>query len=262
MRWVVLFASACYWQFEFIIWADHGSGFHNKFSTMSRELKVAAANAALSHLHDGIRLGIGTGSTAEKFVILLADRVQGGLNMTGVPTSERTAALCNELGVPISTLDDTPQLDATVDGADEIGPGLGLIKGGGGALLREKIVAAASSQFIVIADKSKQVSSLGAFGVPVEVNRFGIEATKNSIHELGKSLELPCTLVVRRVGGELFVTDGGHLVIDASFGLIRDAGALDIGLLKIPGVVQHGLFLGMADRAYVASETGVEEITA
>lgn len=228
---------------------------------MSRELKIAAANAALSHLFDGIRLGIGTGSTAEEFVKLLAERVHGGLNMIGVPTSERTAAQCLELGVPISTLDDTPQLDLTVDGADEIGPKLGLIKGGGGALLREKIVAAASRQLIVIADETKLVDSLGAFGVPIEVNKFGVESTKNSIYELGKSVGLPCRLDVRHAGEEKFVTDGGHLIIDASFGLIRDAGALDIGLLKIPGVVQHGLFLGMADRAYVASETGVEEIS-
>ncbi|MEM7462044.1 MAG: ribose-5-phosphate isomerase RpiA [Pseudomonadota bacterium] len=228
---------------------------------MSSELKVAAAKAAVHHVYDGIRLGIGTGSTAEEFVKLLAERVNGGLKMIGVPTSERTAALCRETGVPLSTLDDTPQLDVTIDGADEIGPNLALIKGGGGALLREKIVAAASEQFIVIADKSKEVSRLGAFGVPIEVNQFGIESTKYSIYHLGKSLGLSCELEVRREGDDYFVTDGGHLIVDASFGLIQDAGALDIGLLTIPGVVQHGLFLGMANLAYVASESGVEELT-
>ncbi len=228
---------------------------------MSTELKVAAAKAALQHVYDGIRLGIGSGSTAEEFVRLLAEQVNDGLNMVGVPTSERTAALCRETGVPLSTLDDTPQLDIAIDGADEIGPNLALIKGGGGALLREKIVAAASDRFIVIADKSKEVSSLGAFGVPIEVNQFGIESTKNSIYQLGKSLGLACELEVRVAGDTHFITDGGHLIVDASFGLIQDAGALDIGLLKIPGVVQHGLFLGMANLAYVASESGVEELT-
>ncbi|MGI9401316.1 MAG: ribose-5-phosphate isomerase RpiA [Rhizobiaceae bacterium] len=228
---------------------------------MSRKLKIAAARAALSHVHDGIRLGIGTGSTAEEFVRFLAERVDNGLEMVGVPTSERTAELCRELGVPVSTLDEIPKLDVTVDGADEIGPNLALIKGGGGALLREKIVAAASDKFVVIADQSKEVSSLGAFGVPVEVNQFGIESTRNSIYELGQSLGLHCELSIRQEGSSHFVTDGGHLIIDASFGLIHDAGALEIGLLKIPGVVQHGLFLGMADYAYIASESSVVEIS-
>ncbi|TIV43847.1 MAG: ribose-5-phosphate isomerase RpiA, partial [Mesorhizobium sp.] len=140
----------------------------------ARQLKVEAARAALAHVGDGMRLGIGTGTTADEFVRLLAEKVATGLKIIGVPTSERTAALCRELGVPLSTLEDTPELDLTIDGADEIDPDLTLIKGGGGALLREKIVAAASGRMIVIADKSKLVGTLGRFPLPIEVNQFGL----------------------------------------------------------------------------------------
>ena len=147
----------------------------------ARALKIEAARAALAHVGDGMRLGIGTGSTAEEFVRLLAEKVAAGLTIVGVPTSERTAALCRELGVPLSTLDETPELDLTIDGADEIDPDLALIKGGGGALLREKIVAAASARMIVIADESKIVETLGRFPLPIEVNRFGLRATDLAI---------------------------------------------------------------------------------
>jgi ribose 5-phosphate isomerase A len=227
---------------------------------MSRELKAAAANAALSLLRNGMRIGIGTGSTAEEFIFLLAGRIREGLEIVGISTSERTAALCDELAIPLSTLDETPRLDIAIDGADEIGPDLALIKGGGGALLHEKIVAAASREFVVIADRSKMVPVIGSFGVPIEVNRFGLESTRLAIADLAKSLGLENRLQIRLDGAQPFVTDGGHLMIHASFGLIHDAGALDNGLLAIPGVVQHGLFLGMAKRAYIASEAGVEEI--
>jgi ribose 5-phosphate isomerase A len=140
----------------------------------ARKLKIAAAAEALTHVKDGMRLGIGTGSTAEEFVRLLADKVQGGFKIIGVPTSERTASLCQELGVPLTTLEETPHLDLTIDGADEVNGELSLIKGGGGALLREKIVAAASDAMIVIADQSKVVETLGRFPLPIEVNRFGL----------------------------------------------------------------------------------------
>ena len=146
-----------------------------------KALKIEAARAALAHVEDGMRLGIGTGSTAEEFVRLLAEKVGAGLTIIGVPTSERTAALCLELGVTLSTLDETPELDLTIDGADEIDPELSLIKGGGGALLREKIVAAASTRMIVIADESKLVEVLGRFPLPIEVNRFGLQATEIAI---------------------------------------------------------------------------------
>ncbi|GAB5506305.1 MAG: ribose-5-phosphate isomerase RpiA [Rhizobiaceae bacterium] len=227
-----------------------------------KALKIEAARAALSHVDDGMKLGIGTGSTAEEFVRLLAARVGEGLSVIGVPTSERTAALCTELGVPLTTLDEEPALDLVVDGADEIDPDLSLIKGGGGALLREKIVAATSKRMIVIADKSKLVPVLGAFPLPIEVNKFGLKATELAIHAAGAALGLNCDFRLRMTGNEPFVTDGGHLIIDASFGRIRDARALSEALHAIPGVVEHGLFLGLADVAIIAAEGGIETITA
>ncbi len=231
-------------------------------SFMSRQHKIAAARAALDHVRDGMRLGIGTGSTAEEFVSLLAEQVARGLKIRGVPTSERTDALCRKLGVPVANLDELPELDLTIDGADEIGPGLSLIKGGGGALLREKIVAGASSRMIVIADESKLKKELGAFPLPIEVNEFGLESTRNAIARAASRLGLEGGLSVRMKGETPFVTDGGHLLIDASFGRIRDAEALSLALLKIPGVVEHGLFLGMAELAIVAGDGGVMELTA
>ena len=181
--------------------------------------------------------------------------------MRGVPTSERTASLCNKLGVAITTLDEMPELDLTIDGADEIGPGLALIKGGGGALLREKIVAAASTRMIVIADDSKLVNELGRFPLPIEVNRFGLEATKRAIYYAITALGQEALLALREASGKPFVTDGGHLIIDASFGLIHDAEALALALNAIPGVVEHGLFLGLASRAIIAGGGGIREIT-
>ena len=209
-----------------------------------------------------MKLGIGTGSTAEEFVRLLADRVRDGLRMIGVPTSERTGRLCDELGVPLATLDDQPRLDLVVDGADEIGPDLALVKGGGGALLREKIVAAAAKKMIVIADESKLVGELGAFPLPIEVNRFGLKATGIAIDAASSALGLNCEQRLRMTDNEAFVTDGGHLIVDASFGRIRDARALSEALHAIPGVVEHGLFLGLADMAIVAATGGIRTITA
>lgn len=218
----------------------------------ARQLKIEAARVALEHVEDGMRLGIGTGSTAEEFVRLLAVKVADGLSIIGVPTSERTAALCTELGVPLSTLEETPELDLTIDGADEIDPQLGLIKGGGGALLREKIVAAASEKMLVIADASKLVDTLGKFPLPIEVNEFGLGATKIAIAKAAADLGLEGPLEIRMTNGKPFVTDGGHLIIDASFGRIPDTRALSDALHAIPGVVEHGLFLGLADAAVVA----------
>lgn len=224
--------------------------------------KTAAARAALAYVEDGMKLGIGTGSTAEAFVRLLAEKVGEGINVTGVPTSERTARLCVELGVKLATLDEMPRLDLTVDGADEIDPQLNLTKGGGGALLREKIVAHASEMLVIIADDSKLVPALGAFPLPIEVNPFGLEATRQSIvdayAELGHSGEV--RLRVR--DGQPFETDGGHLILDASFGHISDPKALSDALHAIPGVVEHGMFIGMATLAVVAGSDGVRTLEA
>lgn len=233
-----------------------------RFLMDARQLKIEAARAALGHVADGMRLGIGTGSTAEEFVRLLAARVATGLRVVGVPTSERTAALCLELGVPLSTLDETPELDLTIDGADEIDPVLTLVKGGGGALLREKIVAAASKRMIVIADRSKLVETLGRFPLPIEVNRFGLRATEIAVAGAAARLGLAGPVALRMTGDAPFVTDGGHFILDASFGRIPDPRALSDALHAVPGVVEHGLFIGLASAAVIAGGNGIETIQA
>lgn len=228
----------------------------------ARTLKIEAARVALEHVANGMRLGIGTGSTAEEFVRLLAEKVAAGMTIIGVPTSERTAALCHELGVPLSTLDETPELDLTIDGADEIDPELTLVKGGGGALLREKIVASASAAMVVIADESKMVETLGRFPLPIEVNPFGLKSTELAITRLAEGLGLKGPLTLRMTQGAPFVTDGGHFILDASFGRIPDPRALSNGLHAVPGVVEHGLFLGLAKTAIVAGADGVKTVHA
>lgn len=224
-------------------------------------LKREAAIAAMKYVESGMRLGIGTGSTAEEFVRLLAIKVAQGLDVIGVPTSERTARLCTELGIPLTTLDHMPQLDLTIDGADELDSELTLIKGGGGALLREKIVAAASARMFVIADASKKVTTLGTFPLPIEVNAFGLRSTRIAIETVAKVLGLNGSINLR--GGELqpFVTDGGHFLFDASFGRIPKPRELQSELMQIPGVVETGLFIGLCDTALIASAGGIEIIT-
>lgn len=226
------------------------------------ELKTAAARAALAHVEDGMKLGIGTGSTAEAFVHLLAEKVGDGMRVVGVPTSERTARLCLELGVPLTSLDEEPRLDLCIDGADEIDPALNLTKGGGGALLREKIVAFASAKMIVIADESKLVDALGAFALPIEVNPFGLEATRLDVQNAYRDLGYSGELRLRVRSGDAFETDGGHYILDASFGHISNPKALSDALHAIPGVVEHGMFIGMASLAIVAGRGGIRELTA
>src|SRR5205085_3497181 len=179
--------------------------------------KRAAAARALDFVRSGMRLGLGTGSTARPFVELLAERVRAGLNIVAVPTSEVTRADAQRLGVPLTTLDETPALDMTVDGADEIGPDLSLIKGGGGALLREKIVAQASTRMVVIADESKWVPVLGRFPLPVEVVPFGLAATRRAVEAASAVAGSPGPALLRRdKNGHAFVTDGGHWILDAA----------------------------------------------
>lgn len=229
---------------------------------MSDELKKLAAEAAMSHVEGGMRLGLGTGTTADHFIRALGKAVASGLDIVGVPTSRVTAELADTLAIPLSTLDDTPRLDVTVDGADEIGPGLALLKGGGGALLREKIVAAASDRMIVIADRSKQVDCLGAFPLPIEVVEFGLAATRAAINAAASDIGLAGAVSVRRAGDTVYYTDSGNLILDASFGRIPDPQALADRLHRIPGVVEHGLFLNMASMALVAGPGGIETISA
>ncbi|WDZ78516.1 ribose-5-phosphate isomerase RpiA [Ensifer adhaerens] len=228
----------------------------------AREMKIKAAAAALEYVEDGMRLGIGTGSTAEEFVRLLAEKVAAGFRIEGVPTSERTARLCLELGVPLKSLDELPELDLTIDGADEVDGRLRLIKGGGGALLREKIVASASKRMIVIADESKVVEVLGAFKLPIEINPFGQVATRIAIEKLASRLGLSGEIAVRQSHDGAFKTDGGHLILDASFGRIPDADALAGELNAIPGVVEHGLFIGIASLAIIAGPEQARILTA
>ncbi len=225
---------------------------------MSDELKRLAAEAALAEVKPGMKLGIGTGSTANFFIDALGARVAEGLEIVGVPTSEQTRQRCEALSIPLSTLDEEPVLDLTIDGADELDDDLRLIKGGGGALLREKIVAHASKLMIVIADGSKQVEQLGAFPLPIEINPFGMAATVRALQAVAGS-DTP--LVLRKTaGGTPFETDGGHFIIDASFGLIEDPEGLSLALHAIPGVVEHGLFIDLADCAYVATSSGVARL--
>ena len=226
---------------------------------MSDDLKKQAAEAALAHVRGGMRLGLGTGSTAAHFIEALATRVRAGLEVIGVPTSEQTARQATQAGIELSTLDETPRLDLTVDGADEIGPGLVMIKGGGGALLREKIVAYASERMLVVADETKVVDALGAFPLPVEVVSFGLAATRIAIVTATRRLGLAGELTLREHAGRTFQTDSGNFILDASFGPIPDPQALASALASIPGVVEHGLFIGLASMALVAGAGGVRD---
>ena len=230
---------------------------------MNDDLKRQAAAAALGEIRSGMRVGLGTGSTARQLVELLGERVRGGLEIVCVPTSEATAAQARGLGIALTTLDETPELDLTIDGADEVGPRLSLIKGGGAALLREKIVAAASRRMIVVADASKVVETLGAFPLPIEVNRFGLGATRIAVERIMAHHQAQGGLKLRETpSGEPLVTDGGHLILDAFFGRISHPEALSNDLHNVPGVVEHGLFLKLCHRAYVAGAGGVETIDA
>lgn len=220
--------------------------------------KRAAAEAALEYVKPNMRLGLGTGSTAEHFVRALAPRVKAGLKLTTVATSERTATLARELGISVGDLNGVRHLDLTVDGADEIGPGLALIKGGGGALLREKIVAAASDRMLVIADAAKVVDTLGRFPLPVEITPFAWTVTMERIAEAAARAGCAQNLMRLR-GGEAhpFKTDGGNFIADCSADSIPDPERLARALEGIPGVVDHGLFIGLASVALVGTPGGV-----
>jgi len=225
------------------------------------KLKREAAARAVDQVSAGMRLGLGTGSTAKHFVELLGERVCAGLRVVGVPTSEATRTLAEQVGVPLTTLEETPELDLTVDGADEIAPDLTVIKGGGGALLREKIVAAASAKMIVIADESKWVATLGRFALPIEVMPFGLGATRRAIEKAVAAAGCAGPLKVRQgKDGHAFVTDGGHWIVDAALERIPDPRALSLRLSQIPGVVEHGLFIDLVKVAILAGASGVRVI--
>ena len=221
--------------------------------------KRLAAARAVELVRPGMRLGLGTGSTARHFVDLVGARVRAGLDVICIPTSEATRAQAESLGIHLTTLDQTPELDLTVDGADEFDPALDCVKGGGGALLREKIVAAASTRMVVITDRSKQVNHLGRFPLPVEVVPFGLEATRRLITKVATQTGCSGAIRLRHdAAGHVFVTDGGHYILDCDFGMIPDAPLLAAGLATIPGVVEHGLFIGLATAVIVADAAGIE----
>jgi ribose 5-phosphate isomerase A len=223
--------------------------------------KRAAAARALEFIRPGMRVGLGTGSTARHFVELVGERVRAGLGIVAVPTSEATRADAERLGIPLTTLDETPALDVTVDGADEVAHDLSLIKGGGGALLREKIVAMASARMIVIADESKWVPVLGRYPLPIEVVPFGLGATRRAVEAAAAAAGCPGRAVLRRgKDGHAFVTDGGHWILDAALERIADPKALAERLSAIPGVVEHGLFVGIAQAAVLAGPNGVRVV--
>jgi ribose 5-phosphate isomerase A len=225
------------------------------------QLKRLAAARALEHVQDGMRLGLGTGSTAKHFVELLGEKVASGMKVIGVPTSEATRIQAEQCGIPLTTLDAIDRLDLTVDGADELDGALNLIKGGGGALLREKIVAAASDRMIVIADETKWVDVLGRFPLPVEVIPFGLAATQRAMADTFAESGVSGQMVVRKgKDGHVFVTDGGHWIVDAHLGRIADAPRLAGLLNQIPGVVEHGLFIGLATTAVLAGAQGIRVV--
>lgn len=221
--------------------------------------KFNAAQAALEYVRDGMIVGLGTGSTSAHFVRLLGERVRQGLRVKGVPTSEATRNLAEQVGVPLLEISQVTSIDIDVDGADEIDAAFRLIKGGGGALLREKIVAAASKRMVVIADDSKWVETLGAFPLPVEATRFGVALTQARVHEALRATGCAGDEVTLRTSGkanEPVITDGGNYILDAHARRIPDADALGAALKQIAGVVEHGLFLGLADTVLLGQAKG------
>ncbi len=229
---------------------------------MSGDLaKINAAQAALDFVKDGMIVGLGTGSTSAHFVRQLGERVRQGLRVKGVPTSEATRNLAEQVGVPLLEISQVTSIDVDVDGADEVDPSFRLIKGGGGALLREKIVASASKRMVVIADETKWVETLGAFPLPVEVTRFGFALTQERVHEALRETGCEGDEVVLRVSGkanEPVITDGGNYILDAHAKRIPDAEALGAALKRIAGVVEHGLFLGLAHTVILGKAKGAE----
>jgi ribose 5-phosphate isomerase A len=217
--------------------------------------KEAACRAAAKLVRDGEIVGLGTGSTAHFAVVALGERVKAGLKIIGIPTSVQTGELARAVGIPLTTLDEHPEIDITIDGADEVDPQLRLIKGGGGALLREKVIAAASKKMVVVVDSSKVVPVLGKFPLPIEVISFARTVVEKKIVSLGGSPKLRA-----KPDGSPFITDNGNQILDCSFGKIDDPAALALILSNTPGIVEHGLFIGLAKLALVGRGDRVEEL--
>ncbi|MCF6198196.1 MAG: ribose-5-phosphate isomerase RpiA [Hyphomicrobiaceae bacterium] len=224
----------------------------------SDEMKEKAAQKAMDYVLDGMKLGLGTGSTAAKFVDLVGAAVADGLSVICVPTSVATRDQAAALNIPLTTLDETPHLDLTVDGADELDEQLRLVKGGGGALLREKIVATSSDKMVVIADDSKLVETLGAFPLPIEVVQFGLKSSLMMMNAMASRVGCSGDIKHRMLeDGTPFITDNGNFILDCHFGRIEKPEALSGAFAQVPGVVENGLFLAIADVAIIAGEEGI-----
>jgi ribose 5-phosphate isomerase A len=218
------------------------------------ELKAAAAETAAAQLHDGMIVGLGTGSTAAFAIDAIGRRVKAGLKIIGVPTSERTTEQATALGIPLAPVEEYEWIDVTIDGADEVELGtLNLIKGRGGALLREKIVASSTKKLIIIVDESKLVHRLGEHDpIPVEVVSFGWETTERRLQRIGGN-----PVLRKGSDGKIFVTDGGHYILDCKFGALPEAADTERRLNSTVGVVEHGMFLGMAGMVIVGGSGGI-----
>ena len=227
---------------------------------MSVEKKILAAQKAFEYVEDGMKLGLGTGSTADEFTKILSDNVKNGLDVICVPTSENTKDLAESLNIPLMSLENLNFLDLTVDGADEVDDDLSLLKGGGGALLREKIIAFNSKKMIVIADDTKKVSKLGEFRLPIELINFEHKITINRVLEKLENIGYPGTAELRVINGNPFTTDSENLIYDLSIGLIEEPAIIDNLLNSIPGVVENGLFVDMANIVIIGEQNGVKII--
>src|SRR3984957_3183204 len=240
---------------------DNGRARNEKVSPMANDLrkidreKEAAARASLKFVKDGQVVGLGTGSTAAFFIKLLAEQVKNGMRIRGIPTSVKSGELAASLGIPLTTLDECQEIAVTVDGADEVDPQLRLIKGGGGALLREKIVASATKKLVIVADASKRVATLGKFPLPVEVIKFAKTLVTGKIARMGADVRLRTN-----DDGTAYLTDENNYILDCRFGQIADVEGLARELSDMPGVVEHGLFIGMASVVLVASGGEVLEL--
>jgi len=229
------------------------------------ELKKLAAEKAVEQIQDGMIVGLGTGSTTEYALRKLGERVKDGLKIQGIPTSIHTKHIAKEENIPLTTLDENPEIDITIDGADEVDSNLNLIKGGGGALTREKIIAYNSKKVIIIIDDSKIVKALGIdFPLPVEVVKFGWKSTKKALETFGwqpakQSLdEKACTVELRKVmGDEPFITDNGNYILDCEFERISEPEHLEVAINDVPGVVENGLFIDLASEVIVGGKQGI-----
>ena len=227
---------------------------------MSQKMKIVAAKEAIKSVKNNMNLGLGTGSTVDEFLKLLSAEIKNGLNIFGVVTSEKTRVISEDLGIPLTSLKNARSLDLTVDGADEIDPNLSLIKGGGGALLREKIIAYSSKKLIIIADKTKLVSKLGNFTLPIEVSPYEHEVTSLKILDKLEKIGYDGTIKLRLNGVSPFVTDGGNFIYDLSIGLIGEPYIVEQLLNSIPGVFENGLFINLTNKVIIGEDNQAQVI--